>query len=306
MQQTNVKTNFSCELIVNEKKIGAVGFEIDDFESIFKMLELQAGKAVELEILAINKEYTEAKKSADHIIKGMRESTSIWVVLTTTENTVKHVTDFSELEGRQDLKKQGLKKIKSIKYSVICPYFRTVFVNRNMKNIFELNLDFSSIDLFDFSNLYLFPTPNQSNYRIFGDDSNWVNGVSKNLDDFFKERSLKRDWLYKRHTYNLFLIIFAYPISVLSVYSINKYFLSNLNWPPIVLVGVYVYVFFVALFLMRILFNFCRWLFPPMEIIGMNKGIQKWRGLIMFLITGGILSPALSSMYTGVQAFFVR
>jgi hypothetical protein len=281
MQTNNIETNFSCELTVDERKIGAGSFEISDFEEVFKKLKIQAEKAVELEISAIQKEFAETKKpvKALSIIDGMKNSTAIWIVLTTTRNIVKHVTDFSELQASGDLK-----NIRSIKFSTIFTYFKSIFGNREMKNVFEVNLDFSSIDLLDLSNLYLSPTPNQSNYRVVGNDFNWANGVGKVLDTFFKEKSLKRNWLYKKHTYNLFVAIFSYPISLWLVYSSNKNFLSKLDLSSITLVGTYIYIFFVFLFLMRIAFNFYRLLFPPMEITGMSQrrnpcGLTKiWEG----------------------------
>jgi hypothetical protein len=80
-------------------------------------------------------------------------------------------------------------RIKALYLNSEIPY-RSKF-NYYPRNYFELLLDFSKPDIFDFSFLPSDKTPNNSQFKVQGYNNTWVNGVFHEINLFFQNRPAK-------------------------------------------------------------------------------------------------------------------
>jgi hypothetical protein len=127
-------------------------------------------------------------------------------------------------------------------------------------------LDFTAPPLFDFSRLPTLPTPNESNYEIFSDNQSWFVAAKAMLSDFFAERRTNVNWLHRAAVYDLLLFFLGLPLAIWIVYRLSE-FLQN--WPKVPLIissAIFIYAFFLALNIFRLLFSYSRWVFPKVEL----------------------------------------
>ena len=163
--------------------------------------------------------------------------------------------------------------------------------NWSPRNRFELLLDFSKPRLFK-PLLSLFQaTPNASNIFASGLDATWVNGVHGEVTDFIRRRKTHRRFLHGNGVYNLLLLCggipFAFSIAAKLSGIMNTLFgeLSGLLHS-----AAQVYVFFIALYLFRILFDYARWIFPIVEYQDLSGTTRKHRAVLGGLILGVLVN----------------
>lgn len=159
--------------------------------------------------------------------------------------------------------------------------------NWDPRNRFELLLDFTKPGLFNFSLAPSGPTPNASHILVTGLNSSWVNGVYRDVADFIRRRKTHRRLLHGNGVYNLLLLCggipFAFSIAAKLSGIMNTLFgeLSGLLHS-----AAQVYVFFIALYLFRILFDYARWIFPIVEYQDLTGTTLKHRVVLGGLILG--------------------
>ncbi len=155
------------------------------------------------------------------------------------------------------------------------------------RNRFELVLDFTKPELFNFLLSPSGPTPNASNIFVTGLNSTWVNGVYREVAAFVRERKTHRRLLHRNGVYDLCLLCggipFAFSIAAKLSDIMNTLFgeLSGLLHS-----AAQVYVFFIALNLFRILFDYARWIFPLVEYHDPTGTALKHRVVLGVLILG--------------------
>lgn len=172
--------------------------------------------------------------------------------------------------------------------------FDSSFIFRSMTgqeplNKLEIKFDFKKQDIFDFSNPIINPKINESSITVQGVNETWVSGVYADIISFFENKKKKRNWLYKKYFYELFLYIVFYPISFWWIYRVSSLLYKKIN--IVLLIAICFYVFTVILYILRIFFNYTRWIFPLLEFIPESgTKITKHRGILAVIIIGIISS----------------
>lgn len=155
------------------------------------------------------------------------------------------------------------------------------------RNRFELFLDFTKPALFNFLLTPSGPTPNASKILVTGLNSAWVNGVYSDVAAFVRGRKTHRRLLHRSGVYDLLLLCvglpFAFSISAKLSGIMNTLFgeLSGLLHS-----AAQVYVFFIALNLFRMLFDYARWIFPLVEYTDSTGGARKHRVIWIGALAG--------------------
>ena len=155
------------------------------------------------------------------------------------------------------------------------------------RNRFELLLDFTKPKIFNLSLLLSEPTRNKSRILVTGLNSLWVHGVYGQVAKFIAKKRTRRRFLHQQSTYGFLLLCgglpFAFSISAKLSGIMNTLFgeLSGLLHS-----AAQVYVFFIALNLFRILFDYARWIFPLVEYQDPSGTVIKHRIFLGGLILG--------------------
>lgn len=152
------------------------------------------------------------------------------------------------------------------------------------RNKFEILLIFSKPSIFDFSILPSNPTPNYSKFVVEGFDTTWVQGVYKEIDDFFNERRSSFNFIHKQSIYDIFIWILAIPFAFW-VLTKSSRLITQLfqDYGLIIEIAVYIYLFYLTLIGFRILFHYARWIWPLMEYETGKQSALKHRTIISFI-----------------------
>jgi len=169
--------------------------------------------------------------------------------------------------------------------------FREIF-NLNPRNQFSLFLDLSKPIALDTANPTTNPTPNSSNFDVSGEDGNWVIAAHEKTKSFFTEKRTSTEWLHKRNTYDIFLILLGMPISFWLVFRTSEILQSIApNVSSVFEVAISVYVFLLWLYIFRFLFSYAKWAWPRVEYSGLGRNLAKaHRGFWKLLAAGLFLS----------------
>ena len=127
-------------------------------------------------------------------------------------------------------------------------------------------LDFTTPPLLDFSRLPSLPTPNESNFEITADNHSWFAASNAVLTEFFDARKTKLNWLHRAAVYDLLLIFLGFPLGLWAVYRLGAVLERAPKMPSIINSAIYIYGFFFALNIFRVLFSYSRWVFPKVEL----------------------------------------
>ena len=161
------------------------------------------------------------------------------------------------------------------------------------RNRFELTLDFSKPELFNLSLSPSGSTPNASKILISGRNETWVNGVYHAVIKFVKYRKTRRQFFHRHSVYDLLLICVGFPFAFWAAYKLSGWINSLFGeHSGILKSAAYVYVFYFSLLLIRILFDYARWIFPIVEYKESTDTAQKHRfilGVLMIAVLGNFI-----------------
>ena len=159
--------------------------------------------------------------------------------------------------------------------------------NWSPRNRFELLLDFTKPGPFNPS---LFPvqfTPNASNIFVSGVDATWVNGVHGEVTDFIRKRKKFRRFLHQQRTSILLLLCGGFPFAFSMAGKLSGAIKALFGEPSGLLhSAVQIYVFFIALNLFGMLFDYARWIFPLVEYTDSTGGARKHRVIWIGALAG--------------------
>ncbi|RKU26975.1 hypothetical protein C6495_16615 [Candidatus Poribacteria bacterium] len=178
--------------------------------------------------------------------------------------------------------------------------------NWTPRNRFELLLDFTKPELFNLSLLLSEPMPNKSHILVTGLNSLWVHGVYGQVVNFIAKKRTRRRFLHRQSPYRLLLLCggfpFAFSIAAKLSGIMNTLFgeLSGLLHS-----AAQVYVFFIALNLFRILFDYARWIFPLVEYQDLTGTALKHRVVLGGLILG-VLGNFIHDLLKIVPGFLTQ
>lgn len=170
------------------------------------------------------------------------------------------------------------------------------------RNRFELVLIFRKPKIFDFTISPSDPTPNRSKFIVEGQNTTWVNGVYREVDEFFKSNKSRFNFIHKQSIYDIFIWSIGIPFCfwlVMKSSGLLEYLLDDFH--PIVLGGSYVYVFFFGLIGLRIIFHYARWIWPLLEYEEENSTESRHR----FIISGLVFAILGTFLYDLLKVIFV-
>jgi hypothetical protein len=160
-------------------------------------------------------------------------------------------------------------------------------------------LDFSRPTVLDFTKFPSLPIPNNSEFAVASNSESWFTALNSRLTQFFLDRRTGYDWLHRPGIYDLLLFFLAVPFALWIDYRIEGWkFLQATS--SIIRSSVYVYFFFFALYIYRILFTYSRWVFPKVEMHTDGSrplGHRTAWAAVMLGIVSGFLWDAIKAMW---------
>jgi hypothetical protein len=126
--------------------------------------------------------------------------------------------------------------------------------------------------------------------NVYGYNHDWVNSTHRQLQDFFGRLAVKRTFLHGSGTYDFFLYCLYLPLILWLMYRIERQVPNIFSAESRVsIVAAYIYAIVISLFLGRILFQYVRWLFPPVEYENrLNWTPRIQRGIFLMLLLGAL------------------
>ncbi len=171
-------------------------------------------------------------------------------------------------------------------------FFDTSTTLRSRYNYFPKNqmilfLDFSKTEIFNFTILPSQETQNESNFEIIGRDATWVNGVFQEFLSFVEERPSTVPLLHRHSIYDIIVWILGFPLSfwICSKLSFRIEGLFG-SYSVFLKAALYFYVFIIALNLLRIAFQYARWIWPLLEYKSEKSKSLKHKAIFSVLLSG--------------------
>lgn len=239
-------------------KISSFSGNKEDLHKLFQVLQERSNAAGKIEV-ANFKQGTQSDEQFSNSKKALEEGFNLKPTIVSTDGK-EFWGQFEDIFNSPDFPDQ----IKSIYVNSEIP-LKAVY-NYHPANSFELFLDFSKPDLFNFSILPSQATPNGSNIVVQGYDATWTHGVFSEFNNFIKNHPSKLTWLHQHSVWDFLLWVIGLPFSFWVSYKfsniLNKIF-GNVS--SFVLNASYVYVFLASIIIFRVLFHYARWVWPLVE-----------------------------------------
>lgn len=183
-------------------------------------------------------------------------------------------------------------------------YAERVINNRPLNNV-EIFLGFDKpsmkIDLLTFPSN---PTENRSIINVQGRDEDWVRSTTEKINEFFKRRRVWRPMLHASGTYDYFIYLIYIPAIIWGIFVFKNS--SASVWIQMqsvflnVIIGVYAIL--ISLLFGRFIFQYFRWLFPPIEYYKTSRfGAYLHRAIFGLLVS----STLVAGFYDAVKTFFL-
>lgn len=130
-------------------------------------------------------------------------------------------------------------------------------------------------------------TPNESNFRVQGYEATWANGVFHEINKYIETKKASFSWVHKHSIYDLMLFPLGLPLSFWACYKSSKFIELMFADSNIFAKNcLYVYIFFVMLWIFRILFHYLRWLSPLVEFQNIKNKVTIHRFMFGTLLVG--------------------
>jgi len=265
--------------------------DLHDFsELIFKINE----KAINLEISSIVKSNPEDEEKNKETIKSLMKVEYNYT--SSNGNSVQGL-------GVQNNDKEFPEHLKS--FFISNASYAKAVAGQKPKNTVEVFIVFEKPSLkIDLITLPSNPTENNSIINVDGRDEDWVITTAEKINKFFEKRRSIRPIIHDSGTYDYFTYIMYLPLIIWFFLKLEEsYYLEFLKEKSIflnVIVGIYALLF--SLLLARFIFQYIRWLFPPMEYYKNSR----FGAYIHRVIAGALIIPILISvLYDIVKWIFL-
>ena len=249
--------------LVRSQQISSCLLTEDDFKQLYSLLSEKAVEAAELAIEEFKeKSHTLPQQDRDYFQARIGDATKLVAYLTGARGERVIYTEKSAISSESlpdDVRTLGIGS----------SYAYKVAFNTEPSNKFEVKLEFSKPKLLDFSNLWSGVTEGMNYVQVEGNNDTWVNGVYQSIISFFEKRAKRRSWLHAKHTYDLLLWLAGLPALFWIVFRIDRGMsVAYHSVSSVLIVALYLYVFLGGLILIRLLYNYARWVFPRYEYRG--------------------------------------
>lgn len=140
-------------------------------------------------------------------------------------------------------------------------------INQEPLNVVDIFLSFTKPSLkLDFNTLPSNPTENRSVINVFGRDEDWVISTTNRLQEFFRHKKAFRPVIHASGAYDYLIYLVYLPVvfwillrkdGFAETWFATRSLLTNIT------LGIYLLL--LSLLFARFIFQYLRWLFPPME-----------------------------------------
>lgn len=161
-----------------------------------------------------------------------------------------------------------------------------VSYNFRVHNSVEMFIDFSRPAIFDFHIMPGQRTPNETNYKVQGQDATWVNGLFHEMESFISSHRSPAPWLHEHSIYDIFLWFLGYPLGFWLCFKASPLLPEGETASLFVRAALYVYIFLMALVVLRALFHYARWVFPIAEYRHVRNRALRHRAALAALSIG--------------------
>lgn len=136
------------------------------------------------------------------------------------------------------------------------------------------------------------PTENRSGINVAGRDEDWVISTAQKIEEFFKKRKTMRPIIHGSGAYD-YIIYLAFLPAVIWLYYNNAMPVNHWLEQQSILLNVIlgIYGLLLSLLFARFLFQYARWLFPPMEYYKRSRiGAYIHRSVATIVVTGVVVN----------------
>lgn len=268
-------------LLINRLTKSITSFSVNkiDLKRLLDILQVRSYSACDIECIHVTNIVT-----PDNIEKSKEDlkECSLLIITITGFDNIELTGPVEEIFNSVSFPE----RIKSLYLNSEIPY-RSKF-NYYPRNHFELLLDFSKPDIFDFSFQPSDKTPNGSRFKVQGYDNTWVNGVFYEINLFFQNNPAKFSRIHRSSFYDFLVWFFGIPFGFWVCSKISTYVEASLVQNIFLKNAVYLYMFLISLFLIRIIFHYSRWVYPMIEFKTDKERSLIHRGILYSLLLGVI------------------
>lgn len=279
------------KLNARSSKIEACSLKIEDFKALFRLLNNKVDEALDIELEESPMLENKPENEVEQIRNSIRQNFKLSVLIVGAKGEYLSGDDVSIFED-ENLPNN----INQVIFDSAINH--TQMIGREPRNKVIVQFDFKKQEIFDFSYLPAQPDPNSSSIQVGGYNDTWVSGVYAEILSFLKDKKKKRNWLHKKRIYDFFLYLLFYPIMFWCIYRVSSLLQGKVN--TIFLIAVCFYIFFLLLLLLRIIFNYARWIFPLLEFIpkpGTKMGRHR---ATLSIIALGIISSLIRDIIKSI------
>ena len=146
------------------------------------------------------------------------------------------------------------------------------------------------------------PTENRSVINICGRDEDWLIATTNRIQEFLRGKKCFRPVIHGSGTYDYFVYLVFLPALIwLLLTRHGTYFLVWLERQSLfVNVVAAIYAFLLSLLFARFLFQYIRWLFPPMEYYKKNRVRAYAHRLLAGTVGSAIILSAIYDLVKGL------
>jgi len=272
-------------------KIDSCALTIEDFKSLFKLLTDKVNEAYEIEV-AEPKTFENVPKDQVEEKKGrIKQYYKLGVLIMGTKGEILIGEDDSVFDDEN-----FPNNINTIAFD--SSYYFKIMTGQEPMNKLIVQFDFKKQKVFDFSNPITEPMRNESSITVGGMNDTWVNGVYSKIINFFENKKKNRNWLHKKYVYDLFLYLLLWPATFWCIYRVSGLLQGKIN--IILLIAICLYIFILLFYILRILFNYTRWIFPLVEFITKSGTKMLRHRAALSIIALGIISAIIRDIIKSI------
>jgi len=151
------------------------------------------------------------------------------------------------------------------------------------------------------------PTENRSVINVNGRNEDWVISSTERINDFFEKRRTIRPAIHGSGAYDYFVHIAFLPVIIWILLNLEE--VKILKWLEeksiFINIIVGIYAILTSLLLARFLFQYIRWLFPPIEYYKKSRiGSHIHRTIAGVILASMFLSATYDIMKSALALFF--
>lgn len=264
-----------------------------DLRKLYELLAQKSTEAAELQAASLTLQAGQTVQQLDNLKKEVRQILAQLIVRIRTA-TGDWIGGSTPDPLQDDKLPDGVTQIEFDSGAL----YQTTF-KATPNNSFLVLLDFTRPSILDMGSQ---PTANASAANITANDSNWANGLSGELQTFFRQTPTKRGWLHTTRSYDALLLLLGFPLSFYIVYHLDRVVRHHVLLPEALAVAMYVWLVVVVFFFFRILFNYARWAFPKMEL---DAPRQHRRAVAHRLTVSGVTAMILGALVKAALKLFL-